>query len=179
VTWTLRSLLAASALLFASLAPLSGCTSTDEAKAPAPAPAKVDLVVTYYQSMRADLTVGKVRVVNDFMRLDEKEAKAFWPIYQEYEEELFALGDGRMALMSEFVRLNAQGKLDDAALARLGPGWFDGEEKRLALLKAYHDRIAKEISPLRAAQFAQIEHRFATVVDLMIAADMPLLGKGR
>ena len=36
-------------------------------------------------------------------------------------------------------------------------------------------RIASALSPLRAAQFGQIEHRFNTAIDVMIASEVPLV----
>ena len=38
-----------------------------------------------------------------------------------------------------------------------------------------YDTYAKLLSPVRAAQFAQIEHRVGTVIDLVIAAHLPLI----
>ena len=41
--------------------------------------------------MRDDLSRGKVEIITDVMHLNANEAKVFWPIYQDYETELFAL----------------------------------------------------------------------------------------
>jgi hypothetical protein len=49
----------------------------------------------------------------------------------------------------------------------------------LDLMQSAHGRIAKEVSPLRAAQFLQIEHRTNTVIDLVIASELPLAGESR
>jgi hypothetical protein len=57
----------------------------------------------------------------------------------------------------------------------LARDWFDVESQRLALLRKYHDKIAAALSPVRAVQFTQIEHRMGTVVDLIIASDLPLV----
>jgi hypothetical protein len=35
--------------------------------------------------------------------------------------------------------------------------------------------VSKELSPVRAAQFAQIEHRVSTAIDLLLAAQTPLV----
>src|SRR5215212_2127769 len=47
----------------------------------------------YVGSMRADLSCGKVHIIGGVMNLGNDEAKVFWPIYQDYESELFELGD--------------------------------------------------------------------------------------
>src|SRR5262245_57878962 len=57
----------------------------------------------YVESLRADVKSGKVEIYSRVMELNANEAKAFWPIYQEYETELFALGDRRVALIKKFA----------------------------------------------------------------------------
>lgn len=44
-----------------------------------------------------------------------------------------------------------------------------------APLRRYHDRISTELSPIGATQFLQIEQRAATLVDLVIASEIPLV----
>jgi hypothetical protein len=175
-------------LIMAALA--CGCASNQEAQPAAPeqSPAasampaaastgapRSDVLNAYVRSMRDDLSRGKVSLINDVMQLNADEAKVFWPIYQEYESELFELGDQRVAAMRQFANDIRDKRLDDSEATRLADQFFDYETKHLALLKKYHGEIAKQLSPVRAAQFAQIEHRVGTVVDLMIASEIPLL----
>ena len=160
-----------------------GCSSTPPATATTPAPlprlSKSDPVYAYVASMRDDLSRGKVDSINAVMRLNAEEAKAFWPIYQEYESELFDLGDQRMELIRQFVMAQQSERLDNARATEITDGYFRYEADRLALLKKYHGEIAKALSPLRAAQFAQIEHRVSTVVDLLIASELPFVRVAR
>jgi hypothetical protein len=109
------------------------------------------------------------------MRLNADEAKVFWPIYQDYESDLFELGDQRVAAIRQFAADIRDGRLTDTEATRLTDAYFDVQSKQLDLLKQYEALIAKQLSPVRAAQFTQIEHRVGTVVDLMIASDIPLL----
>jgi hypothetical protein len=48
---------------------------------------------------------------------------------------------------------------------------------RLALWKKYHQRISRAVSPVRGAQFLQVEHQMALFVDLNIASEMPVIGQ--
>ena len=54
---------------------------------------KSDAVNKYVEAMRQDLSRGKVEIINRVMQLSAAESKVFWPIYQEYESELFELGE--------------------------------------------------------------------------------------
>ena len=177
-------------LLVPLAAAVSGCTSDDKSKtnsaaaAPAalnsktpatPAGRRADTVYAYIDSARHDLSDGKVSIINRVMRLSPEESAKFWPIYHDYEEELFALGDQRVELTRTFVNAQSTQSFDNDRAAALAKGWFGIETQRLELLKKYHARIAAELSPIRAVQFTQIEHRVDTVIDLMIASELPLV----
>jgi hypothetical protein len=146
-----------------------------KSSSPAGGAARNGVLNAYLKSMRDDLSRGKVGIINDVMQLNAEEAKTFWPIYEEYESELFELGDQRVAAIRQFANDIRDHRLDDSEASKLAEQYFDYESKRLELLKKYHGEIAKSLSPVRAAQFAQIEHRVGTVVDLMIASEIPLL----
>jgi hypothetical protein len=179
-----------SVAVFIVLSTAVGCASSDRAassKASTPHPSgelartqaampRSDAVDAYVHSLRAGLSHGKVQIITDVMHLKTAEGATFWPIYQDYESDLFDLGDQRVELIRRFAAAQRAGKLSQDEASSLADGYFDFEARRVALLKKYHAIIAKELSPIRAAQFTQIEHRLGTVVDLTIAAEIPLIG---
>lgn len=132
-------------------------------------------VNAYVQQMRDELSRGKVGLINGVMQLNSEEAKVFWPIYQEYETKLFALGDRRIEVIKWFAGNQLGGALNDTEAPHLAKAYFEFESDRLELLKSYHDLIADQLSPVHAAQFTQIEHRVGTVIDLLIAAELPMI----
>jgi len=177
----MRSILTSGCLM--ALMFVAGCA---EAPVPQPTPAPHaaltpqeardnDLVHLYVDDIRADLSDGKTEIINQVMKLTDEEDKVFWPIYDDYEQELFALGDKRLDLMGQFVTAQNNHTLSDAQAAELTASYFQFEQDRLDLVKKYNAILSKELSPIRAAQFAQIEHRISTVIDLMIASQMPLV----
>jgi hypothetical protein len=164
-----------------------GCASSQDAQpAPKEQPAvkssatispmpRNEALDAYVKSMRDDLSRGKVGIITEVMQLNSEEAKVFWPIYQDYESELFELGDHRVQAIRQFATDIHDHRLTDSEAGRLANEYFDYEAKRLELLKRYHGLISEKLSPVRAAQFTQIEHRVGTIVDLLIAAEIPLL----
>ena len=86
---------------------------------------------------------------------------------------------GRVELIRKFAAAQRAGRLSDQEASTLADGYFQFESQRLDMLKRYHGIISKELSPVRAAQFSQVEHRVGTVVDLMIASEMPLIDAGQ
>lgn len=167
------------ALLLVAVA--AGCETTPPPAAqPAPLErlSKSEPVYKYVEAMRADLSRGKVAIFTDVMQLSATESKVFWPIYQDYEAELFDLGDQRLELIRRFANAQGGNALRDKEAAELSDGYFRFESARLELVKKYNGIIAKQLSPLHAAQFTQIEHRMGTVIDLLIAAELPLVQRG-
>jgi hypothetical protein len=70
-------------------------------------PPQRDSLRAYVDALRADLSNGKVKTINDVMKLSDEEARVFWPISKDYEDELFENGDRRVALIKEYSALAA------------------------------------------------------------------------
>ena len=133
-----------------------------------------DSVQNYIDEVRIELIDGKVDLINGVMKLSNEEAQDFWPLYYDYEYELFYIGDRRVELIERFITAHQAKDLNDLEAKEIAAEWFKQETDRLGLLKKYHDLIANKLSLLHAIQFVQIEHRVNTVIDLMIASEMPL-----
>jgi hypothetical protein len=166
-----------SLLLFALLAGASLAPAATTPGAAAAAPAGTDNVRAYLDMMRSDTNATKIKVLNEVMRLTAEEAKKFWPIYREYEKEQGAVGEQKLRLIREFfAHYSEAGALNDETAKALAPKWLQVAQDRLDLWKKYHAKISAAVSPLRAAQFLQVENQLAIFVDLGIASEMPSLG---
>jgi len=130
----------------------------------------------YIEILRSDLNASKVRILNEALRLTEEEGKAFWPIYREYEAESFTLADARLELTEEFITFQNSDTRDPDHARLIADKWFALREDRLKLWRKYYEKISKAVSPIRAAQFIQIEHEISLYIDLGIASEAPLLG---
>lgn len=125
--------------------------------------------------MRSDLNTYKIHTINRVMEMTAPEADKFWPIYRAYEKELSAVADRRLALIREFAGLRNSKSISQDTWDTMASRWLKIEQDRLALWKKYQKKIAKAVSPARAAQFLQVEHQIALFVDLNIASEMPVL----
>lgn len=135
-----------------------------------------DNIYNYLQLLRSDFNSAKVDVVNKIMKLDEADAKKFWPLYREYEKELGKLAVSRTELIAAFVKAHNDGTFDNAKAKAMADGWFKGQRARLDLQEKYHGKIEKALSPVQAAQFLQIENQIGLFIDMTIASEMPLVG---
>jgi hypothetical protein len=152
-----------------------GCASAKHQQAPT----TPDEARAYFEVLRSDFNAGKIRILNQVMKLSVPEADKFWPIYRQYEKDLAAVGDRKLALLREFLTCHKAGTLTDQNSQAMAGQWLQNAQDRLDLWKKYHQQISGAVSPVRAAQFLQVENQVAIFVDLSIASDMPVVGSSQ
>ena len=140
-----------------------------------PAAGEPDDLRAVIEMLRSDVNAFKIRTLNQALQLTGPEAEKFWPVYRQYEKDLAAVADKKIALLREFGDRCAKGTLDNQAADAMAQQWLKNVQARLDLWKKYQKQIAKAVSPARAAQFLQVEHQMALFMDLNIAAEMPAL----
>ena len=139
--------------------------------------AKVDdNIYNYLQLLRSDFNSAKVEAVNGIMKLSAEDAKKFWPIYREYENELGKQAINRAEFIAEFIQSHKDGTFDNAKAKDMAKRWFKGQRARLDLLEKYHGKIEESLSSVKAGQFLQIENQIGIFIDMTIASEMPLVG---
>ena len=127
----------------------------------------------YVELLRSDIRSQKVALITELMDFTEADDAKFWPVYREYETELTKINDDRLALINEYAA-NYQTLTDDAA-DRLARGALDVEGRRHALRVRYYDRFKSVLSPKAAARFLQVENQMLLILDLQIAASLPIV----
>lgn len=150
---------AVSALLIAGTAP--------------PAFAQGSTPEAYLEMLRSDVRTSKIEILTDALDLPEQEAGAFWPIYREYDTEQSKLGDRRIAMVKAFA--GHYGSTTNEQASAFAKDWFALQSDRLKLRQKYFDKVAKAVSPLVAARFIQVENVIGLLIDLQIAAELPLM----
>ena len=160
-------------------------TKSPAAKAPAPAakspaPAaqtseqqtKALNLSAYAELLRADVRAQKVAIITEVMGFTDKEDEAFWPIYREYDLEMSKLGDERVALIADYAKNYAN--VTDEVADRLASRALELEARRQELKGQVYQKVKKALSPLTAARFLQVEHQLLLLIDLQIAASLPI-----
>ena len=139
-----------------------------------------DNIYNYLQLLRSDMNSLKVELVNSIMKLSAEDAKKFWPIYRDYENELGKLAINRAEMVTEFVQSHQDGSFDDVKAKDMAKRWFKSQRARLDLLEKYHGKIEKLLTSVQAGQFLQIENQLGLFIDITIASEMPKVGsKGK
>jgi hypothetical protein len=127
----------------------------------------------YTDLLRSDVRSQKIAILTEVMGFTEAEDTAFWPIYREYNAEMAALGDERVAMIAQYAA-NYE-SLTDAAADQLARKALDLEARRQALKAKYYDRVQKALSPKTALRFLQVEHQLLLIIDLQISAALPIV----
>ena len=130
-------------------------------------------LLAYAELLRSDLRSQKVAIITEVMQFTEAEDAKFWPVYREYETELAKINDDRIALIKEFA--TSYDNMTDAIADRLARGALDLEARRQALKQRYYDRFKAALSPKTAARFLQVENQILLILDLQIAASLPIV----
>ena len=138
-----------------------------------PAESKELNTEAYIQLLRSDLKTSKRTLIKESMQLADKQAEAFWPLYNQYDVEQSKLGDQKLALIQQyaanFLTMNDQ-KADELAHMAM-----DLEDQRLALRKKYYELMKKSLPAVIVTRFFQIENQIQLVVDLQIASNLPII----
>jgi len=127
----------------------------------------------YVELMRQDIKTQKVAIITAVMDFTDEEAKIFWPLYREYGTELARPGDRRIAMIKAFAE--TYGSITDEQATLFAKDWFALQGDRLKLRKKYFDKVSKAVSPLIAAQFIQLENVVGMLIDIQVAAELPLM----
>ena len=94
-------------------------------------------------------------------------------MYNQYDQELTKLGDERIA----FIRMYAEnyGTLTDQKVTQIANGLLDVEGRRNALKKKYFQKMSQVLNPKQATKFLQIERQILLLLDLQVAASLPIV----
>jgi len=131
---------------------------------------KIDQVIDL---VRSEIKKERISFLGKFMSFSSDEATVFWPIYKEYEAEYDKLGDKRVELIKDYDKNFLS--MDNAKATELANTAIELKEKRLALLKKYHGKIAQSLNPIIAARFLQVENYIQAAIDIQLAAGLPLI----
>ena len=127
----------------------------------------------YLELLRSDVRTAKVEILTEALALSAPQGEVFWPIYREYGTELATLGDRRISMIKAFAE--KYGSITDEQATLFAKDYFALHSDRLKLRKSYFNKVSKALSPLVAAQFIQVENVIGMLIDIQIAAELPLM----
>ena len=121
------------------------------------------------EKVRAD----KKLLVSENMQLTEAEAKAFWPVYDQYQDELFLLRTRTVKLIRDYV--DAYGKMTSDTAKKLLDEYMAIEALGPKLRQAYLPKFRQALPEMKVARYYQIENKIQAAVMYELAQKIPLV----
>ena len=125
------------------------------------------------QILQEKIKADKKLLVSENMQLTEKEAKAFWPVYDSYQKDIGKLNERLIKLIDEYAQ-NYETMTDQTAQS-LTNKYLALESERVKMLQSYVPKISKAVGSKKAARYLQLENKISAVVKFELAANIPLV----
>ncbi|MDH4150113.1 MAG: hypothetical protein OEW79_07850 [Betaproteobacteria bacterium] len=125
--------------------------------------------------LRDKIKADKKLVVAANMSLTESEAKAFWPVYEAYQNDLMQLNKRLINVIKEYADAYNKDAVTDALAKKLINESVAIKEAEAKLMRSYVPKLEKVLAGVKMARYIQIENKIRAVVDYELAANIPLV----
>jgi hypothetical protein len=125
------------------------------------------------QIVREKIRADKKLFVAENMQLTEAEAKAFWPVYERYQDELFLLRARTAKLINDFA--DAYEKMTNDTAKRLLDEYMTIESLGLKLRQAYLPKFREVLPEVKVVRYYQIENKINAALMYELGANIPLM----
>jgi hypothetical protein len=123
--------------------------------------------------LRQDLRSGKKQMIAANLKLTDAEATKFWPVYDQYSNEVSKLGDEKYALLKEYA--SGFGSLSDDQALSLTKRSLSLDEQLAQLRSKYVPIINRVLPGTKTATFFQIDRQLGMLIDVQMADQIPLV----
>lgn len=134
---------------------------------------KTDKAPSNMEILREKIQADKKLVVAANMNLTDAEAKAFWPIYQEYQTKLTKINERITKLIVDYAQ-NYQTMTNEIA-KKLMTESMAVEKERLTLKESLMPKFQKALPAIKVARYYQIENKIQAIVQYSLADGIPLV----
>jgi len=129
----------------------------------------------FIQLLKSDVQSNKIAIITEVMNFTDEQSEKFWPVYNEFSNELSKLGDKRITNIKDFAA--NYDSLTDEKANQLISNSFDYQEDRLDLNEDYFNKFSEALGPIVAAKYMQLERQIQLIIDLSINSNLPLAKK--
>jgi hypothetical protein len=123
--------------------------------------------------IRRDLRSEKKKIIAMNVPLTEVEATKFWPVYDQYAEDMRKHNDEFYTIIKDYAA--NQKTLTDAQAIAMIKRWSEIQVALAQTRQKYIPLFEKALAGKKAALFFQIDRRLYTLMDLQTASEVPLL----
>jgi len=125
------------------------------------------------QIVREKIRADKKLVVAETMGMTESEAKAFWPVYEAYQEDLAKINERTIKLIDDYAQ--NYGAMSNQAAKKLMDEFMAIEAEHLRIRQSYLPRFRQVLPEIKVLRYYQLENKIEAVVSYELAASIPLV----
>jgi hypothetical protein len=122
---------------------------------------------------RAQIQADRQGIIAASLSLTEPQATKFWPLYREYRQALEKPADRVWNLFTTYGQNWSSMTNDDAGKAL--NEWLSAERDTIEIKQKWAKRFSKELDPVTAARFFQIDNKLDTIIRLEAASQIPVM----
>jgi len=123
--------------------------------------------------LRQDLRAKRKQLIAANLKLTQDEAAKFWPVYDQYIQELIAINNKKFALIQQYA--DNFGKMSDFESLLFIRNWLDSDIETTQLRQKYVPMVSKVLDGKKTATFFQLDRRIAMMLELQVSSQMPLV----
>jgi hypothetical protein len=125
------------------------------------------------QMVRQDIRDHRKQVMAANIVLTPDEATKFWPLYDQYIQDTIKINDTRWDLIKDYA--TNYDKMSDDLAADYMKRSAAVDQQLIALREKYVPMFGKVVSAKKTAMWYQIDRRLDLVIDLQLAAMVPVV----
>jgi len=129
---------------------------------------------TNMQILEEKIRADKKVVIAANMQLTDEEAKAFWPVYDDYQKELQGLNARIKKTIESYAAAYNANTLTDEGAKKLVSEAMSVDESEIQARKALATKLDKVLPGKKAARYLQLESKVRAIVRYALASEIPL-----
>ena len=140
----------------------------------------IALLCTSFSARAADeevtrefIQTNRKAIVEHALEMNQQESQDFWPIFNDYRNEVIKEQDRKAKLIFDF--LDNYENLSDEKAAEILDEFITIESKMLKLRKKYVKKFKKVLPAKKVAKYVQVENKMRAIINLELAREIPLV----
>jgi hypothetical protein len=127
------------------------------------------------QILRDKIKADKKLLVAANMELTESEAKGFWPVYEQYQQELANFNQRIGKLIESYAAAYRTNSMTDETAKKIIADFVAIEKGEAAVKEFFVPKLSQVLPPKKVARYFQIENKIRAALKYELAGEIPLV----
>jgi len=132
---------------------------------------KAQVNYSYHEIETQVLKEDKKAIITKHIVITNEDAELFWPLYEEYNEQMKALNDEYVVLLQDYTKKH--GKLTFSEAMDIWENVMDIKGDLLKLERRYYRKMINTMSPVKVVTYFDLEREVKSKVDAVLMKQIP------